>query len=331
MPAGYDYGVKLRTTPAGLSPASTAASFAAPPVRLSTAVSCTCLWSAASPPSCPVSGSGHVTPRFPPAGPDGHGSPPSAVLSGRYDFLLRASFGLLVRQPAPQVPAHSCPPLRSRRPAGPTTGRDLYCSRWPSPLQRPYPRAKAGSPRFPGSPSCNSAPVHDPGRPVTPRRSRRFRCCPQIDHTEGVVIATLEAHCDASSPAVYASRRALPHAMQDSLPAGGLHLCRAGVEPAGQRRKVSDQLILLPRTSPGARSKLHAEQHFRSPTGIWSQTTPIYYQEFLASEDARIEAWRRKLLVDRDIVDATPNRGPRAVANQAGPNRQGLKRDHPEH
>ena len=29
-----------------------------------------------------------MTPRFPPAGPDGHGSPPSAVLSGRYDFLL---------------------------------------------------------------------------------------------------------------------------------------------------------------------------------------------------------------------------------------------------
>ena len=53
---------------------------------------------------------------------------------------------------------------------------------------------------------------------------------------------------------------------------------------------------------------------FRSPTGIWSQTTPIYYQEFLASEDARVEAWRRKLLVDRDIVDATPNRGHRAVA-----------------
>ena len=29
-----------------------------------------------------------MTPRFPPAGPDGHGSPPSAVLSERYDFLL---------------------------------------------------------------------------------------------------------------------------------------------------------------------------------------------------------------------------------------------------
>ena len=53
---------------------------------------------------------------------------------------------------------------------------------------------------------------------------------------------------------------------------------------------------------------------FRSPSGIWSQTTPIYYQEFLASEDARIEAWRRKFLVDRDIAGAAPNRGHRAVA-----------------
>ena len=53
---------------------------------------------------------------------------------------------------------------------------------------------------------------------------------------------------------------------------------------------------------------------FRSPSGIWSQTAPIYYEEFLASEEARIESWRRKFLVDRDIVEATPNRGHRAVA-----------------
>ena len=75
---------------------------------------------------------------------------------------------------------------------------------------------------------------------------RRTRRCPQIDHTEGVVIATLEVHCNASSPAVYASRRALPYAMQDSLPPGRLRLCPAGVEPAGQRRKVSDHLIPFP-------------------------------------------------------------------------------------
>ena len=52
--------------------------------------------------------------------------------------------------------------------------------------------------------------------------------------------------------AVYASRRALPHAMQDPLPAGGLRLCRAGVEPAGSLREVSAHVILLSRASPGA-------------------------------------------------------------------------------
>jgi NAD-dependent deacetylase len=53
---------------------------------------------------------------------------------------------------------------------------------------------------------------------------------------------------------------------------------------------------------------------FRSPAGIWSQTTPIYFEDFVASETARREVWRRKFDIDRDIVDAEPNRGHRAVA-----------------
>ena len=40
--------------------------------------------------------------------------------------------------------------------------------------------------------------------------------------------------------------------MQGSLPAGGLRLCREGVEPSGTRWKVSDYIILLPRASPVA-------------------------------------------------------------------------------
>jgi NAD-dependent deacetylase len=53
---------------------------------------------------------------------------------------------------------------------------------------------------------------------------------------------------------------------------------------------------------------------FRSPGGIWSKFTPVYYQDFVASEDARREAWRRKMVVDRDMQGAQPNRGHRAVA-----------------
>ena len=72
----------------GSSPARFAQDAYAPsPVRLSTAVSCTCWWNSGFPPAFPISGSVQVTLRFPRAGPDGHGSPPSAVLSERYDFL----------------------------------------------------------------------------------------------------------------------------------------------------------------------------------------------------------------------------------------------------
>ena len=53
---------------------------------------------------------------------------------------------------------------------------------------------------------------------------------------------------------------------------------------------------------------------FRSPGGIWSKMTPIQFQDFVASHEMRKEAWRRKIVIDRDMHNASPNRGHRAVA-----------------
>jgi len=53
---------------------------------------------------------------------------------------------------------------------------------------------------------------------------------------------------------------------------------------------------------------------FRSPTGIWQTSKPIYFQDFMASQDARNETWRRKFLADPTLRAAQPNRGHRAVA-----------------
>ena len=53
---------------------------------------------------------------------------------------------------------------------------------------------------------------------------------------------------------------------------------------------------------------------FRSPGGMWSLMAPIEFQDFLASEEMRREAWRRKLVTDRTVRAAEPNRGHRAVA-----------------
>lgn len=53
---------------------------------------------------------------------------------------------------------------------------------------------------------------------------------------------------------------------------------------------------------------------FRSPGGIWTRYRPIDFGDFLASEDARRESWRRKFATDAVMQKATPNAGHRALA-----------------
>jgi NAD-dependent deacetylase len=53
---------------------------------------------------------------------------------------------------------------------------------------------------------------------------------------------------------------------------------------------------------------------FRSPGGIWTKMAPIDFSDFLASEEARRETWRRRFEADDMWRDARPNRGHRAVA-----------------
>lgn len=53
---------------------------------------------------------------------------------------------------------------------------------------------------------------------------------------------------------------------------------------------------------------------FRSPGGLWTQNKPIDFREFLSSEEARRETWRRKIEIDKTLQQAKPNAGHRAVA-----------------
>jgi NAD-dependent deacetylase len=53
---------------------------------------------------------------------------------------------------------------------------------------------------------------------------------------------------------------------------------------------------------------------FRSPGGIWTKYQPIDFREFISSEEARRETWRRKIAVDGAVSRAEPNRGHRAIA-----------------
>jgi NAD-dependent deacetylase len=52
---------------------------------------------------------------------------------------------------------------------------------------------------------------------------------------------------------------------------------------------------------------------FRSPGGIWTQMAPIYFDEFMVSQEARNETWRRRFAMEDIFRAAEPNRGHRAV------------------
>ncbi|ACG79805.1 transcriptional regulator, Sir2 family [Phenylobacterium zucineum HLK1] len=53
---------------------------------------------------------------------------------------------------------------------------------------------------------------------------------------------------------------------------------------------------------------------FRSPGGVWSRMKPIYFQEFVASEEKRREAWERAFSGRAGWVGREPNAGHYAVA-----------------
>ena len=46
---------------------------------------------------------------------------------------------------------------------------------------------------------------------------------------------------------------------------------------------------------------------FRSPGGVWAQSQPVYFDEFLRRPEARYEYWRQKAVSHRDFENARPN------------------------
>src|SRR3954462_12357106 len=48
---------------------------------------------------------------------------------------------------------------------------------------------------------------------------------------------------------------------------------------------------------------------FRSPGGVWSKYRTVYFDQFLASADARHEYWRQKCEMHREFATAQPNVG----------------------
>src|SRR5213080_4705752 len=46
---------------------------------------------------------------------------------------------------------------------------------------------------------------------------------------------------------------------------------------------------------------------FRGPNGVWKRRQPVYFQDFMTSEAARIEHWDYKLEAHEAFREARPN------------------------
>jgi NAD-dependent deacetylase len=80
------------------------------------------------------------------------------------------------------------------------------------------------------------------------------------------------------------------------------------------RALVEDAGMVLPFTGAGISTECGIPD-FRSPGGLWSKTQPIPYDDFMARQDIRDEAWRRRFVMDTYFVNAKPGRGHLALAS----------------
>ena len=86
---------------------------------------------------------------------------------------------------------------------------------------------------------------------------------------------------------------------------------RSGVERLGDM--IAEAKTIIPFTGAGISTECGIPD-FRSPGGLWTRNRPIPFDEFVASQDARDESWRRRFAMQDTFAAAKPGRGHRALA-----------------
>lgn len=86
---------------------------------------------------------------------------------------------------------------------------------------------------------------------------------------------------------------------------------QSGVELLGDM--IASAKIIVPFTGAGISTECGIPD-FRSPGGIWTRNRPIPFDEFVVSQEARDESWRRRFAMEEVFATARPGRGHRALA-----------------
>jgi NAD-dependent deacetylase len=83
------------------------------------------------------------------------------------------------------------------------------------------------------------------------------------------------------------------------------------------RELIESAHTIVPFTGAGISTECGIPD-FRSPGGIWTKMRPIDFSDFIASQDARDESWRRRFAMEDHFGGAKPGRGHRALSSLYG-------------
>jgi NAD-dependent deacetylase len=104
-------------------------------------------------------------------------------------------------------------------------------------------------------------------------------------------------------------RKAIPAAEHCKMIASDLHTATDRL-----RELIETSQTIVPFTGAGISTECGIPD-FRSPGGIWTKLAPIPFDEFMSSQAARDESWRRRFAMQDQFGAAKPARGHRALAS----------------